>query len=46
MIAGVDGYKDKWIAVTEDEAGHTAVWQPCEFRDLIDQVGLRMEIAA
>lgn len=34
MIAGVDGYKDKWIAVTEDEAGRTAVRQPCEFGDL------------
>lgn len=34
MIAGVDGYKKKWIAVTQDEAGHTAVRHPCNFVDL------------
>jgi predicted RNase H-like nuclease len=34
MIAGVDGCKDKWIAVVETGAGRTEIWKPLPFRDL------------
>jgi predicted RNase H-like nuclease len=42
MIAGVDGCKDKWIAVIEDEAGRTAVRNPCGFEELYKDKNLEL----
>jgi len=35
LIAGVDGCKDKWIAVTENDSGCTAIQGPCDFEELL-----------
>jgi predicted RNase H-like nuclease len=36
MIAGVDGCKDKWIAVVEMADGRTEIRKPCTFQQLRD----------
>jgi predicted RNase H-like nuclease len=40
MIAGVDGCKEKWIAVVDKEDGQSEVREPCTFRELINDRGL------
>jgi predicted RNase H-like nuclease len=40
VIAGVDGCKDKWIAVVELNSGHTEVLEPCTFDKLYEDRSL------
>jgi predicted RNase H-like nuclease len=40
MIAGVDGCKDKWIAVVETPDGGTRIRRPCTFQELTQDRGL------
>jgi len=40
MIAGVDGCKDKWIAVVDLENGQTEIRKPCSFLELYEDRSL------
>jgi len=40
MIAGVDGCKDKWIAVVDARDGRTEIWEPRPFLELYGSCAL------
>jgi predicted RNase H-like nuclease len=42
MIAGVDGCKDKWIAVVGEDSGRTEIWEPRPFCDLFQDGRLKL----
>jgi predicted RNase H-like nuclease len=44
MIAGVDGCKDKWLAVVDLGHGHTEVREPCSFLELFGDRSLDLVV--